>query len=257
MEFQQNQKNVRRKASKQNLLLTFALPIIFIMSVSFFAFQVKAEPSGAAISTNSSSTASSVFPDNMSDAGGTINTLLLTTVQQNNNWKAYVGNISGILTLDDADGFTIFQWALGNAEVTGELYVSRSNNVSWSALNCSDQALIASEQTLIGFVASSVDNINNTFNYTTHAPITVAGRTISGNTCRSTATFVSDASQDISSADFPEVLLASGADLVYVSPLNDDSSAYATGEIVDFQIIVPDDVTIATTTYYFYIELGS
>jgi hypothetical protein len=206
---------------------------------------------------NSSTTASTVFPDNRSDAGGTINTLRLNTVQQNANWKAYVGNISGMLTLNDENGYTIYQWALGNAEVTGEIYVSRSSNISWSLLNCSNESLIAGEQTLIGFAASSVDDINKTYNETIHSPITVAGRTIAQNTCRSTATYVNDTAQAIASAYFPAVLLSSESNLIYVTPLNDDTDSYATGSLVDFQLIVPDDVTVASTTYYFYIELGS
>jgi hypothetical protein len=257
MENQQNQKKVRGKTPQWNFLLTLALPIIFLFITFIMIVPVKADPSGASIDSNSSSTASTVFPGNRSDAGGTINTLALNTIQQDANWKAYVGNISGMLTLDDASGYTIYQWALGNAEVTGEVYVSRSNNVSWSTINCSGTALISSEQTTIGFVSTSVDDINRTFNYTTHAPITVAGRTIGANTCRSTSTYVSDVAQNIATADFPEVLLSSGTDVVYVSPLNDNSNSYATGQTVDFQIIVPDDITILSTRYYFYIELGS
>lgn len=257
MDNQQNQKKVRGKALQWNFLLIFALPIIFLFVTFLVTVSVKADPSGASITSNWSSTASTVFPDNRSDAGGTINTLTMDTVQQNSNWKAYVGNISGMLTLDDEDGYTIYQWALGNAEVTGEIYVSRSSNISWSLINCSNESLIAAEQTLIGFIAPSVDDINKTFNYTTHNPITVAGRTIGANTCKSTSTYVNDTAQSIASAYFPEVLLGSESNLVYVTPLNDNSDSYATGNLVDFQLIVPDDVTVASTMYYFYIELGS
>jgi hypothetical protein len=254
---QQIQKKVRGETPQWNFLLTFALPIMLLLLMFLFAAPVKADPSGATIDSNITATAATVLPDNRTDAGGTINTLTLNTIQQDSNWKAYVGNISGMLTLDDADGFTIYQWALGNAEVTGELYVSRSDNITWSTINCSNESLIETEQTLMGFAASSVDDINKTFNYTTHNPITVAGRTIDADTCRSTSTFVSDAAQNIASADFPEMLLASETNMIYVSPLNDDANSYATGQTMDFQMIVPDDVTVASTTYYFYIELGS
>lgn len=257
MDNQQNQKKVRGRMPQGNFLLIFALPILFLFITFLFIIPVKADPSGASITSNRSSTASTVFPDNMSDAGGTINTLTLDTIQQNSNWKAYVGNISGMLTLDDEDGYTIYQWALGNAEVTGEIYVSRSSNISWSLLNCSNESLIAAEQTLIGFISTSVDDINKTFNETTHSPINVAGRTITQNTCKSTSTYVNDAAQGIAFAYFPVVLLGSESNLVYVTPLNDDSDSYATGSVVDFQLIVPDDVTVGSTTYYFYIELGS
>jgi hypothetical protein len=255
MDNQQNQKTVRRTTHQWNIL-TFALPILFLL-ILFIVKPAHADPSGAVVVNNLTESALITPPDNRSDAGGTITTLSLSATQQNANWKAYVGNISGMLTLDDASGFSIYQWALGSFELTGELYVSRSNNVSWSTMNCSNISLISAEQTLLGFGALSVDDINKTFNYTTHPDIRVAGRTIANNTCRSTATRVNDAEQAIATADFPEVLLSSGSDLVYVSPLNDNSDSYATGLLADFQMIVPDDVTVAVTTYYFYIELGS
>jgi hypothetical protein len=260
MENQKNQQNKRagERSFNWNIVLLFALPILLLLTFTIILTRpVTADPSGASVLTNRSSTASTVFPDNRSDAGGTITTMTLNTVQQDSNWKAYVGNISGTLTLDDSDGYTIYRWALGNAEVTGEIYVSRNSSVDWSVLNCSQTADITSEDAFIGFVAASVDDINKTFNYTTHGPITVAGKTIAQNTCRSTSTFVSDAPQAIGAADFPEVLLASGSSVVYMTPLNDNSNAYATGTTVDFQLIVPDDVTVASTLYYFYIELGS
>lgn len=237
----------------------FALPIIFIL-ISLFIFTivpVKATPSGATILGNITATASTTTPGNRSDAGGTITTLTLNTLQQDANWKAYVGNISGTLTLDDASGATIYQWALETADITGEVYVSRSAAVEWTELNCSDDNNITSEQTVLGFATTGVDNINRTFNYTTHAAITVAGRTITQNTCRSTATYVADAAQPIATADFQEVLLASQADVVYMTAINQGTASYSVGNTVDFQLIVPDDVTTASTRYYFYIEIGS
>src|SRR3989338_5789452 len=40
--------------------------------------------------------------------GGYIFTMNLDTTQQNKRWKAYVGNVTGKLTLDDASSYTIF-----------------------------------------------------------------------------------------------------------------------------------------------------
>lgn len=239
-----------------NSFLTFALPIIFTIII-LSSHEAASVPSGASITVNSTDTVTAVNPDNRSDAGGTITTMVLNTIQQDANWKAYIGNISGTLTLDDSSGATIYRWALDTAEVTGEVYVSRSSSVNWDNLNCSDVANITSEQTVLGMGVASADNINRTFNYTTHGPIYVAGRTISQNTCRSMATFVNDAPQAIASADFPEVLLASGADVVYMSPINQGSQSFNGANNVDFQMIVPDHVTVANTRYYFYVEIGS
>jgi hypothetical protein len=246
-----SQKNKRNTLSIC-VIIVFAITLLF-SNVSI----VKAEPAGSVISSNITETSQASIPGNRSDEGGTITTLTLDALQQDSNWKAYVGNVSGSLTLDDSNGFTIYRWALGASEITGELYVSKSSAVAWSLLNCSEQALIDTEDTTIGFTGISADSINKTFNQTTHPNIVVAGRTIPQNTCRSTSTYVNDTPQAIATADFPEVILASSTDVVFMSPLNQGSSSFATAMLADFQIIVPDDVTTAVTRYYFYVEIGS
>ncbi|MGV8169315.1 MAG: hypothetical protein ACP5N3_04635 [Candidatus Nanoarchaeia archaeon] len=243
---------------KENLLLDL-LGLVFVsfIAITLFTTPVKADPAGATISNNITSTAATYTPDDRADAGGTITTMVLTAVQQDDKWKAYVGNISGSLTLDDSNGFTIYSWALGASEVTGELYVSRDISVAWANINCSSNATMNAEETFLGINSASVDSINRTFNETTHDDIFVAGLTIGQNTCRSTATYVNDTAQSIAAADFPVVLLASGSDVVFTSPLNQNTLSYRNDSNVDFQIIVPDDVTTASTTYYFYVEIGS
>jgi hypothetical protein len=235
-------------------VLVICFGFLFLLLSSKVA---NAEPAGSTISNNITVTSAASIPDNRSDAGGTITTLELNTLQQDANWKAYVGNVSGSLTLDDASGFTIYEWTLGASDITGEVYVSKSDAVSWAVLNCSNDSLIIAEDTTIGFTASSVDNINKTFNETTHADIRVAGRTIDADTCRSTSTYVNDTAQAIASASFPEILLASDEDVVYASPLNQGESSFRNDTLVDFQVIVPDDVTTSITRYYFYVEIGS
>src|SRR3989344_5968520 len=67
--------------------------------------------------------------------GGYIFTANLNSLQQDTRWKAYVGNVTGTLTLDDADDNTIFQWSL--TSVTGEVYATRaSGSINWSGINC-------------------------------------------------------------------------------------------------------------------------
>ncbi len=236
------------------IAFTLALSIILF---TFLSTQVRADPAGAIVGTSSSSTAVTVIPDNRSDAGGTINTIDLNARQQDVDWKAYIGNVSGVLTLDDASGFSIFQWALSASQITGRLYVSRASTIGWSTVNCSNTTLISSEQSSLGFISTSIDDINRTFNSTVHPPIFVAGKTISADSCKSMATFVNNTAQNIASAEFPEVLMSSGTDLIYVSPLDQGHSSYQNGTNVDYQIMVPDDVTTAITRYYFYLELGS
>ena len=249
--------NERNMLSRLFQLRTYFVLLALAVFVGVYSFHVSADPTGVSILGNVTDTAPEYFPDNRSDQGGTITTLELSVTQQNSKWKAYVGNITGVLTLDDALGNSIFQWNLGAVDITGEVYVSRSSGVAWGDLNCSNVSLIEDEETFLGFTAGTVDSINYTFNETTHTAINVAGMTISADTCRSTSTFINDTRQDISDAIFQEVLLASGTDIVYTTKITQNVHSYNNDSFVDFQLIVPDDVTTAITTYFFYAEIGS
>ena len=237
--------------------------MLAILALSFlliYSSSVKADPAGAQITTNQTETALATAADNRTDAGGTITTLTLSATQQNTNWKAYLGNVTGILTLDDASQNTIFQWSLSGTAIVGEIYVSRNSSVSWGAVNCSVQDKIYEEDSFLGMSNTSTDSINRTFNETVHPAITVAGRTIIQDSCRSTATWINDTVQSAVNSVFPEVVLASEqgvGSVVYTAPLHDDVNSFNQGQIVDFQLIVPDDATTAITTYYFYVEIGA
>src|SRR3989344_8533797 len=59
-------------------------------------------------------------------SGGYIFTINLTGETQNARWKAFIGNASGVLTLDDSSGNTIYDWTLSTT--TGEVYATRQSN---------------------------------------------------------------------------------------------------------------------------------
>ena len=232
--------------------LALILTLILLLNVGI----TNADPAGASITSNITSTAPSYSPGNRSDNGGTINTLTFNVVQQDANWKAYVGNISGTLTLDDSNGKSIYQWAMTNADITGEIYATKIDNPDWSIINCSNQTTTDAEDTALGFSNTSVDSINRTFNETTHQSIFVAGRTIAANTCKATSTYVNNTAQNQSSADFQQILFSSGTDVVYVSPINQGKTSYDGNSTVDFQMLIADDITAAITPYYFFVEIG-
>lgn len=244
----------KREWKKKSLTCVFVLLAVGMLILSQ---NIYAEPEGASITSNVTALAPTYTPDNRSDDGGTITTLTMTVVQQNANWKAYIGNITGTLTLDDANGNTIYQWALGTSDITGEVYSSRASSVTWSTVNCSNVTEIESEDTTLGFSGTEVDTINNTFNESTHNAITVAGRTIDADTCRSVATYESDAAPtNLSTANFQEVLFNSGTDMIYATPISKNTTSFNSTINVDFQMLLADDVTASATTYYFYVEIG-
>jgi len=228
-------------------ILVFVL--LYIILISFIVF---AEPSGADITYSSTDVPDPTSPDNRTNDGGTITTLVVDAVQQNIRWKAYIGNITGKLTLDDSAGSTIFEWVLAQEDITGEIYASRSNNVNWSSISCANSTIISSEQTALSMNATSVDSISNTFNETIHPPITVGINTV--NNCPATSTFVSSTRQSQGSADFPLVLVQDSTNIIYTTPINPSTTGYDSS-LFDFQLILANNPS-SSTTYYFYVELG-
>lgn len=243
---------MRTTSKRKNALAILAFTMIIAAALMFYA---KADPVGTTITFNTTDNGGTSSPSNRSDPGGTITTLVLDAVQQNTKWKAYIGNITGTLTLDDSSGFTIFEWALSASEISGEIYASRASSVSWSLINCSTNTTINTEETAIGFNSSAVDSINTTFNETTHATFVTAGITVTQNTCRATSTYVNETRQAQGSAYFQEILLDDDTNLIYATKIRQDTTGYDNTTSVDFQMILADDPSVTSTTYYFFAEI--
>ena len=235
--------------------IAFASALLGVLVLSLLSFVrfVSADPAGTQITFNSSTTATATPPGARNDSGGTLNTLLLNTLQQDSAWKAYLGNVTGSLTLDDPVGNTIYNWAL--LTISGKVYASRSNSITWANINCSNQTYVDSEQTALSFASSDSDSINRTFNSTNHQSFLTAARNMTG--CRSTATFVNDTRQaQVASALFQEVLLSDGTNSVYATLINTAQRGF-NNQSLDFQMIVPQSKATSTPTqFYFYVELS-
>ena len=240
-----NKEETKMKTAKTMLITLIA--IVALLIVSSFS---SAQPSGTSITSNTTDTVTTSPPSSRVDEGGTITTLVVDAIQQNPRWKAYIGNITGSLTLDDSGGNTIYNWALDQSDITGEIYSSRNNSIDWGAISCADPATITAEDTFL--TLSGRDSINNTFNETVHDTITVG--TTAHNNCPATSTFVNSARETQGTASFQLVLLQDTTNLIYTSPIKTATTGYD-GSLFDFQMIMANNPT-ATTPYYFYVELG-
>lgn len=236
----------------KNSFLIFSVLLIIVGSLSLsFAL-----PTGVEITFNQTETPSVTSSSQLTTAGGSFTTLVLNSTFQNPRWKAYVGNISGVLTLSDSSGSSIYDWGL--AAASGQVYVSRNDTVDWSTISCASESAILAEESFLNKVSSNVDSINNTFNNTVHRGFFIGTTEIVSSTCRSIVTNVNDAGQAISETSvFQEVLLGDAFNnLVYTALLEDSVVGYD-GSFYDFQMIVPEDSTSPTpTTYYFYAEIN-
>ena len=209
----------------------------------------------------SNSTATSGLANRSVDAKGTITTITLSANQQDYKWKAYIGNVTGKVALDNANGQSIYDWDIGTAG-GGEVYVSRYSNINWDNITCVDDASVAAEQISLGIPSGAADNINSTFNYTNHRGFSVGSNSgvipISG--CRSTATYISDNPQTMnSSAYFQEILLhdASTGNMVYSTFIESARTGFDNAPH-DFQLLVAENESATVPSiYYFWVELGS
>jgi len=231
----------------------FFIGLLGILLLSRFAFALPSAPSINYIS-NSSST--SGLQNRSIDEKGTITVITLDANQQDYKWKAYVGNISGKVALDDAGGKSIYDWDLGTAG-GGEVYVSRFSNINWNTINCADQPSINAEQLGLSMSGSASDSINATFNETTHRSFNVSTTLVSN--CRSTATYINDTRQTMGpTAFFQEILLRdTGTGNMIYSTFIEQAHLGFNEQTYDFQLLVAENESATVpSTYFFWVELG-
>jgi len=240
-------------------IIVLSIFVVMILFISLAPF-IESTPVGVSVTSNSSSTLASVSTSRADD-GGTITTLVLNADQQDVGWKGYVGNVTGKFTLDDSEGYSIYDWTF--TVTTGEVYISRAASPNWSNPGCAGPGLIDSEQVVFGMLSTDYDNINKTFNETVHKNFRVGTINITNSTCPTAYMYVNDTKNDTNiteDLDFQEVLLQMNGttdDLVYVAILETNQMGYNENYTFDFQAIVPDNESFSQiTTYYFWAELG-
>ena len=232
----------------------FFIGLVGLLMLSRLVFAL---PSAPGINYISNSSAVSGLQNRSADAKGTITTVTLSANQQDYKWKAYVGNVTGKVALDDANGKSIYDWDLGTSS-GGEVYVSRHSNINWGSIGCANQASIDAEHVALGISGSAADSINATFNYTTHKPMTVGTNPVLNN-CYSSATYINDIRQTMNSAAFfQEVLLrdTTTGNMVYSTFIESAHTGFDNNPH-DFQLLVAENESATVpTNYYFWVELG-
>ncbi|MBN2422003.1 hypothetical protein JXB41_02150 [Candidatus Woesearchaeota archaeon] len=202
---------------------------------------------------------------------GNITEIDLWSHTQTKHWQGYYGDITGTITLDDAQNWTLYDWY--NAEPKGEIYAVCDTNgatPNWSTVECFDySANLATWERFYNMTWNDVDGINETFNTTTHQQFSVGTYSINASTCPATWTHMNDVYQ---TDKFSEVLLQTDDHLlIYVTIIENDDEANNTDIIGfdnvahDFQMLVGEDGTTVnattgdindvTTRYWFYVDL--
>lgn len=242
----------------KSLFLILGISLILLIIINETGIVKAVDPVGPDTSTHvwnqTKNDTASAFVLNIS--GGYIGSYNFSLSQKNSRWKAFVGHIIGQLTLDDANGSTVYDWTL--ASTTGRVYATtNSTQVLWSSINCSNFTYLQAENNKMSHTNPN-DNITVTFDWQapmTHRQFTVGTKTIYSNTCPTLNTYVANESQDNL---FEEVALYDGVSTVYAALLEEDKLGYDNFTRYDFQMIVPENgsaIFSSSIAYYIYVEI--
>jgi len=227
-----------------------------MMMFGVVSVYVSGQPAGAGVGYNLSETKPTAPAGSLNTSGGSFTTVILSAETQNIRWKAYAGNVTGVLTLDDNGEYSIYQWTL--QQYTGEVYASRASSIDWTSIACATPYNVSIEETAMNHTTTNADSINSTFNLKIHKTFFVGNTPINQNTCKSTFTWANDTAQtpDIT-APFQEVLIHDGTSLIYTTCIDDGTQGF-NYKNYDFQMIVAERGVggYENTRYYFYLELG-
>ena len=236
---------------------TFVVLSLLVMS---FVALAAALPEGPSLSIPASSNRTAANGTGHTAGKGSINYAQLTATQQNMRWKAYVGNVSGSLVLQDAEGYNIYDWLL-TTSINGTILASRNNTLNFNALNCTNGTTMIEEQTSLSFGAFTDDNINRTFNSTNHTQFMINNLPLSN--CSAVYTFQNSTRQPTHWGNgtnvFQEISIQDTSRRVaYATKIYNDLLSYKNDLNTDFQMLLPDYGNTSITgavTYYFFVEL--
>lgn len=256
------------------LLLSFVLVIgIFMYPVSV----AKANPQGPNVLNISSSgrNAANLDPITMVAKAGNVTGIVIDGTKVTESWQGYYGNITGTITLDDADNYTLYDWSLPNPE--GEIYASNGSSVDWNLIYCINVSQEGSNpekpdgtvtgingtqiELLFGINNTDKDGLDETFNdtYINDTGFRVGATTLSTTDgCSMAHPYVNG----LSSEDWKELLLSDNTSIIFTSIIKNDHNGFqdGSGDLFDFQMIVLENGHYGsedeTSNYYFYVELA-
>jgi len=239
----------------KTLMTTF---IIFIVGIMLYSALVIALPTGPDTLDNQGSERGNESKDAIAieAAAGNVSEVDVNFSQITTGWQGYFGNITGNIVLTDASGDTFYNWS-GLGTLSGEVYASRNNDITWTGINCTNATEFINENAFVSKAASEPDSVTTTFDQVNHPLFQVGDLTFPANTCNSTNGFVNGV---MSATDYYEMILAdTDGDIVYATIIDEDQTGFD-GDANDFQFIVAENgnetESSTSTTYYFYIELS-
>ena len=255
-----NKQKIERILNSTQMIAQNIVSILVIVMLllgilgSIFTF-ASAVPSGLTITFNMTQNVTPKPAAQITTLGGSFTTVILNATTQTPRWKAYVGNVTGRMTLADSNSKSIFDWTVSS--VSGEVYATKNVSIDWSTITCANQATITYEDSYLNMSQNNPDTVNKTFANHMHKMFYVGNTLILNSTCPAIATYVNGTSQVLSeNASFQEILLKDGASrAIYTTLINQNTTGFNNLKY-DFQMIVPEnEYQSSPTPYYLYVEL--
>lgn len=216
---------------------TLIAVILILATLPVIAY---AQPLGATTEVGTPETISAGTPGNATAQGGNITLVNLTGRGRVRAWQGFYGQVAGNFSLEDTTGDVLYSWDITNH--TGEVYASRFSTIDFTTVEGVTNCTVDEDLTGPGRERTNRTFTNATVNFT-------VGDININASCR-TFTYVNNAS----STNWEEIIInATGVTSIYVVKINESTSAFD-GSLQDYQMIVPDNRTAATTVYYFYTE---
>jgi len=171
---------------KKAVLLLTLLGLLYTGITSVLGVQgatsISLGQSSRANLTNYSSSASTAVQ------AGNVTELNISGQAITTHWAGFYGEISGNITLENANGDVFYDWTGLNALV-GEVFASPDSTVQWDGIGCANASEISSIESSLGISATDADNIASTYSSNSHPSFDVG--TVTGITgCNSTNTYV-------------------------------------------------------------------
>lgn len=238
---------------------------IFLIAIAVSSLIVFAQPQGPeGLFEGTDERKPTADPIMVQAQAGNVTALSINATRITSRWQGYYGNISGSITLDDAQNNSIYQWQLVSPQ--GEIYaVNDSKTVQWTQVICVNISALSANavnvtlsalETSLGMSTNDADGVNETFNHTFTGSFQVGTRTInSASGCRSVSLYQNDG---YTGDKFNETILTdntSNHNVIYTALLEQDATGFS-GSTLDFQMLVGENGdTEQATNYYFYVEL--
>jgi hypothetical protein len=249
---------------KMRAKVKMLLVIILVIALALLSTKVLAEdPAGpGSIERGSNERAPTADPVVVQAQAGNVTALTINATKITGRWQGYYGNITGTITLDDANNATMYSWTIASPQ--GEIYaVNDSTTPIWEDIVCFNFSKTSAEQNVtlsdleaaLGMAPSDADTVNKTFNHTFKGSLTVGSVTLTeGDGCQVVSLNVND---DYDAVKFNETILTDNSTkIIYTSLLEQDETGFQ-GSTLDFQMLVGENGdTTEATNYYFYVELS-